>query len=101
MRQLCLVLLLVALAAVLSGCGKPAPAPATISVSYEVRGEAGGLTKGMGEGVSAAVGKNRLEVKGGQVRANGKDYGPVKDGDAVLLDKDGQVYVNGEKRAAR
>jgi len=30
--------------------------------------------------------------------ANGKDYGPVKKGDTVVLDADGQVFVNNSPR---
>jgi hypothetical protein len=44
------------------------------------------------------AGKNKLRVQGGRVTANGKEYGPVKSGDSVLLDTDGTVSINGEKR---
>jgi hypothetical protein len=46
-----------------------------------------------------AFGKNTLRVQGGHVTANGKDYGPVKAGDSALLDADGTLTVNGEKRS--
>jgi hypothetical protein len=67
-------------------------------VSYEARGEGGAVTRGVTERGSFTVGKNTLELKGGRVFANGKDHGPVKEGDSVLLDADGQLSVNGEKR---
>jgi hypothetical protein len=37
-------------------------------------------------------------IKDGLLAANGKSYGRLNDGDRILLDKDGAVYVNGEKR---
>lgn len=48
--------------------------------------------------LSANVGKNALSIKGGRLTVNAAGHGAVKDGDAVLVDRDGQVYVNGEKR---
>lgn len=87
--------------ATLSGCGNPpaatppAPPAAPAGISYELRGEAGGNVAGVAETFSANVGNRTLEVKDGRVRANGRDYGPVKGGDKVLLDRDGKLYVNG------
>jgi hypothetical protein len=68
-------------------------------VSYEVRGQ-GDSKSLVAEGAREfTAGKNRLRVEGGRVIVNGKDYGPVKAGDSVLLDADGTLTVNGEKRA--
>jgi len=96
----CILPTTLAAALAASGCGgppavPPAPAAPSASYSYEVRGDAGGMTKGTAESVTANVGKQSLEIKDGRLRANGQDYGPLKDGDQVLLDRDGKVYVNG------
>jgi hypothetical protein len=73
------------------------PPPAPTDISWEVRGE-GSTSMGSGESVEASAGKNKLVVKDGHVTANGKDGGQVKGGDKILLDRDGQLYVNGVKR---
>jgi hypothetical protein len=39
-------------------------------------------------------GSSRLNIKNGRILANGKDSGPVKEGDIVVLDADGRVTVN-------
>jgi hypothetical protein len=53
----------------------------------------------MGEGYHEfTAGKNKLRIQGGKVIANGKEYGPVKSGDSVLLDADGIVSINDQKR---
>ena len=100
------ILVLVAgLVAAHAGCRKPtstlAPTNApsqSPSVSYEVRGEGDAVTKGITENGSFASGKYTLELKAGRVFANGKDYGSVQEGDSVLLERDGQLFVNGEMR---
>jgi hypothetical protein len=91
-RALAAILLL---AVALMGCS-PAARP---TVNYEVRGEDGGgtITGRSDEGVHTA-GKNRLQIKDGRILANEKDFGAVKEGDKVVLDKDGRVFVNGEER---
>jgi hypothetical protein len=88
-----------------AGCGdRPAPTTPSqakpVSVNYEIRDPAGGFSKGTCyDGVFTAGGdKLKLEIKDGRVRANGKDCGTVKDGDSVLLDKDGKLTVNGQPR---
>jgi hypothetical protein len=72
----------------------------TGGVCYEVRGEGGAVTKGVAESGSFTAGQNTLEFRGGRVFANGKDHGPVKGGDSVLLDRDGDLSVNGRRRPA-
>jgi hypothetical protein len=42
-----------------------------------------------------------LEIKDGQVTANGKSGGSLKSGDVVLLDGDGRLSVNGVERAVK
>ena len=42
--------------------------------------------------------KHKLEVIDSHVNYNGKDYGPVKQGDSVKLTADGVVSVNGAER---
>jgi hypothetical protein len=71
---------------------------APTSYSYEVRGEEGNVALGTGEVINANAGKNRLGINGGRVTANGKSYGSLKNGDSVLLDRDGQLSVNGQNR---
>jgi hypothetical protein len=94
----------------LSGCGRPAaprpdagPSRATATVggvSYEVRGRGDSSASALANGPGRlTAGQNTLRVEGGRVLANGKDYGPVKAGDSVLLDEDGTLTVNGERRA--
>jgi len=83
-----------------AGCGSRSfpPGPAA-SVSYEVRGE-GSVTKGTTETGSFMVAKNSLELYGGRITANGKSYGSFKTGDAVLLDEQGRLFVNGAERTS-
>jgi hypothetical protein len=84
-----------------AGCGGSATAPAAAAISWEVRGDSGGVAVGAGEGGTAQAGNNKLVIANGRLTANGKDAGEFKNGDKVLLDKDGQIYVNGEKRETR
>src|SRR4051794_24618110 len=111
-----LILLSVWLFATL-GCSRsaPPPAPATspplaptvagsfssgtdsASYSYEVR-DAGSAATGVAQTVDATSGKNRLQIQEGRMTVNGRSYGPLKNGDAVLVDQDGQVSVNGQIR---
>jgi hypothetical protein len=68
-------------------------------VSYEVRGRGGNSLAQNVEGYRELIaGSNTLRVKDGHITANGKDAGEVKQGDSVLLDVDGAVTVNGQKR---
>ena len=83
----------------LAGCrGSSAPQAAPVAVTWEVRGPDGGLVVGAGEDGTATVGTHTLVVRNGRLTANGKDGGAVKAGDKILLDKDGQLYVNGVRR---
>lgn len=92
-----------ALATVLVGCGEDASESArpvaSARVSYEIRGT-GGVVAGRvsPEDGSFSSGESRLEFRGGRVVVNGEDCGRVDDGDTVLLDRDGRVYVNGTPR---
>src|SRR5262249_14757557 len=38
------------------------------------------------------------EVKNGKLTANGEDRGTFKKGDKIVLDEEGQLFVNGERR---
>ena len=82
-----------------AGCGGSTATPAAIT--WEVRGESGGVAVGAGEYGTASAGDNKLGVGNGRLTANGGDGGEVKAGDKVVLDKDGQLYVNGVKRETR
>jgi hypothetical protein len=68
-------------------------------VSCEVRGHGGSSSSVLGEGYREfTAGKNKLRIEGGKVIANGKEFGSVKSGDSILLDDDGTVSINGQKR---
>jgi hypothetical protein len=86
-----------------SGAAKPGAEPSSAKgtingVSYEVRGSGDSRSVAGGDSSEFIAGTNKLQVQGGRVSANGKDYGPVKSGDSVLLDADGTLTINGEKR---
>ncbi|HWY86550.1 MAG TPA: hypothetical protein VNX28_07495 [Gemmataceae bacterium] len=98
MNRLILRLISTGMIALALGCSRSTPTAAPTSYSYEVRGEEGSVTLGTGEVINANAGKNRLGINGGRVTANGKSYGLLKNGDGVLLDRDGQLSVNGQKR---
>ena len=67
-------------------------------VDYEVHGGLPGLVKIDGETITITSGSNRLEVKDDLLAANGKDGGNIQHGDKVVLDAEGQLWVNKEKR---
>jgi hypothetical protein len=71
--------------------------PPAANYFYEIRSD-GGATSGRSGSIEATAGGNRLVIKDELLTANGKSYGRLKAGDRVLLDKDGTVYVNSEKR---
>src|SRR5262245_38492016 len=79
-----------------AGCARPVRAPAA-NYSYEIRSE-GGFTKGQGSSIGAFADGNRLEIRDGRLTVNAKRYGPLMDGDSILIEKDGTVFVNGQKR---
>jgi hypothetical protein len=100
---LCLLFYLLTLA--LQGCSKTAVSDMhvhtgkTDGVTYEVRGTGHARESRSANGdVEVTLGSNRLQIKGGRMMVNGKDCGAVKDGDSVVLDDNGQVSVNQEKR---
>ncbi len=41
-----------------------------------------------------------MDITGGQLKVNGRNYGKLKDKDAVLVEANGQVFVNKVKRVA-
>ena len=67
-------------------------------VDYEVHGGLPGGVKIQRESITITSGSNRLEVKNGLLTANGKNGGSLQEGDKVLLDTDGQLWVNRSKR---
>jgi hypothetical protein len=104
MMRFAVILISAGLVALALGCSRSPPTPATptpatpaASYSYDVRDD-GVASAGMAEDVNATAGKNRLEIHGGRLTANGKSYGSLKNGDAVLLNADGQLFVNGQNR---
>ena len=106
MRQLGkqVVVVLIAAHIVSSGCSSSTPtfqihSGNTGGVSYEIRGSGHASESRSANGdIEANLGSNRLEIKDGRLQANGKDYGPVKKGDEVILDEKGEVAVNGTIR---
>jgi hypothetical protein len=90
--------LLVTCLAAASGCKRSSLATV---YSYEVRcGEGGKAARVGAEPVHANCGDNTLDITGGQLKVNGKTYGRLKDKDAVLVEANGQVFVNKVKRVA-
>lgn len=82
-----------------AGCGNKATF-ATI-FSYEVRCDGGGKSTGAGqEPIHANCAGNSMDITGGQLKVNGRNYGKLKDKDAVLVEANGQVFVNKVKRVA-
>jgi hypothetical protein len=70
-------------------------------ISYEVRG--GGMaveTRSDNDDVTVAMGPTVvLEIKRKQVFVYGHDYGFVSDGDALIIDDHGQLFVNEQPRS--
>jgi hypothetical protein len=98
--RLPIALSLVALA--LLGCIGRRVGPVTVhrgqsgGVSYEVRGGGSALeTRSESGDVAVAMGAVRtLEIRAKRVYVYGHDYGAVTDGDALILDDHGQLFVN-------
>jgi hypothetical protein len=94
---------LISLALIL-GCGGSTTQPSKYAgnfkgVSFEVHGFGEHKTHVVAENdVVVTNGSSRLNLKNGRILANGKDYGPVKNGDTVVLDADGQISVNNSAR---
>jgi hypothetical protein len=100
-----ILLVLVTSLSLVTGCRRSAGGGASgvkgtvDGVSCEVRGRGGESSDRIVEGVHEfTAGDNKLRLQDGHVIANGKDYGAVKSGDSVLLDADGNVTVNSQKR---
>jgi hypothetical protein len=94
-----------AASAVLGCGGTPPPAVQVVhtgktgGVSYEVRGTGQPKESRSADGdIEVTLGSNSLAIKGGRVVANGKDSGPVKDGDSVVLDERGKLTVTHGKQ---
>jgi hypothetical protein len=100
----------IVLALALAGCGcTKTPAPATTpelsgsqgssqGISWTMRGHGDVKSIAKPDGFEASIGQNKLEVKGDKLYFNGKEYGTVKSGDEIVLDENGTLTVNGEKR---
>ncbi len=71
----------------------------TRGVAYMICGKGKAEEKVAPNGdVDVTLGVNHLEIKGNRVLANGKDKGTVKDGDSIVLDNQGLLFVNQQKR---
>lgn len=114
-------IVLIACAATLAGCGFEVFKPSSMSM------ESNGITYDMpfqkqvapsppsGESVANADGTTvtrnfgftyygdtiKIKELDGNLTINGKDYGKVKTGDKVRIDKSGNVTVNGTPRPAK
>jgi hypothetical protein len=83
----------------LEGCNKVQPTVQvhtgkTGGITYEVRGTGHAAESRSANGdVDVTVGANHLQITGGQVVANGKSWGVIKDGQRVVLDEKGGVSV--------
>lgn len=90
----------------LVGCGGTSAPPVQVvhtgktgGVSYEVRGTGQPKESRSADGdIEVTLGSNSLTIKGGRVVANGKDSGPVKDGDDIVLDEQGKLTVTPKKQ---
>src|SRR5438876_1387322 len=81
----------------LLGCGAGGPAKGNINgISYELHG--GGSIEVDTNVIKIGNGKNVINIKDGRISLNGKDRGPIKSGDSLVLDAESQLSVNGEKR---
>jgi hypothetical protein len=86
------------------GCGGRTTQPSKYAgnfngVSFEVYGFGQQNTHVVAEDdVVVTNGSSRLNLKNGRIVANGKDHGPVKKGDTVVLGADGHVSVNNSPR---
>jgi hypothetical protein len=98
MRTLALLLGIAVLTA--CGCGPstppPPPAKPPSGYTFEVHG-AGGSTKGQSLDFRIQRNETSVEMKGGRLAANGKDYGAVTDGAAIVVEESGRVLVNGKE----
>jgi len=81
----------------LPGCESGGIAEGSVNgISYEVHGGRG--LEINDNAIKISSGKNVLEIKDGRVSLNGKDRGPIKSGDSLVLNAESQLSVNGEKR---
>jgi len=111
----CIVLLLAAGTSLVHGCGQSPPAPTKAaetavpeqpvsppdqraSYPFEVRGENGSSQTLLSGNAETTLGGVRLRVRDGLLTVNGRSYGKLRAGDAVLIESDGQVLVNLEVR---
>src|SRR5258708_39720520 len=108
------LLILLGMAWPLKGCGRnsipPVPpntatttpvavqsgAPARYSL--EVRSDSGSSQESVSGNVDVTTGNVHLRIQDGALTVNGRSYGKLNGGDAVLIESDGQVLVNLEVR---
>lgn len=62
--------------------------------SFEVRTDGGSTQESASGNTDLTMGNVHLRVHDGALIVNGQRHGQVKDGDAVLVQADGQVLVN-------
>ena len=101
MRHVVVSPLIIGIILACSGCAdQPPPQVKPVVVNYEIRDPAGGFAKGTGSFAAVTAGGDtlKLEIKDARVWANGKDGGTLKEGDSVVLDKEGRLTVNGQPR---
>ncbi len=95
----------VSVAVIVGGCSQPSqPGAASGTVKpvagydFEVRGAAGSFTKGRAATFLVQSETSSAEVNDGKLTVNGKAYGTVADGAAILVEENGKVSVNGKER---
>jgi hypothetical protein len=82
----------------LLGCGFGGTNKGSVNgISYEVHGPVQSVQV-INDGIKIASGKNVIEIKDGRISLNGKNRGPIKSGNSLVLDAQSQLSVNGEKR---
>ena len=98
-KPLWLIVRVAVVALALNGCNKATPTlqvhtGKTGGIAYEVRGVGHATeSRSVNGDVDVTLGSNHLQLKGGQVVANGKSWGTAKDGQRVILDDTGQVSI--------
>ncbi|MFN0053574.1 MAG: ABC transporter permease [Planctomycetales bacterium] len=103
--------LVLATVLLLHGCGSAVPPVATKDAQPGVTGSEGGVTYEVwGSSVSRTeadkqqatiiLGNGRLQIKHeeGKLLFRGEEYGSIKSGDSIVIDKDRRVFVNGALR---
>jgi hypothetical protein len=99
------LLILLVVAVPVLGCGQRSlpsatpnasspPTAAAANYSLVVRSDSGTTQKSVSGDVDVTMGDVHVRIHDGDLTVNGQKHGPVRNGDAVLVQADGQVIVN-------